>query len=89
MVAEILRDEPELATMTDEYGFQTIHALKSNGFEKKLELLLRHCADVNARGAECGNTLMNMVQNAAMIPSLVVVGADVNAQDASGKSVID
>lgn len=84
-VAEALAKTPGLATAPDKYGFQPIHVLDDAAFDAKLDLLLAHGADINAKTDE-GITLLHVVIDPEFIPALIRRGADVGARDNRGRT---
>lgn len=82
-VQKMLADKKQLATSTDEYGFQPIHLVDMYPDEPILNLLLENGADINARNDD-GVTILHIVTDPNAVPMLVKSGAMVEARDKRG-----
>ena len=82
-VRSMLATAPELATSTDEYGFQPVHLLDMYPDEAVLDLLLANGADINAMNDD-GITILHIVTDPDAVRLLIKRGASIEARDKRG-----
>jgi ankyrin repeat protein len=86
----LLKDNPELVNVGDEYGLTLLQWVAPGRHKDVAELLLARGADVNAKGNN-GSTALHSVARCCccepeMAELLLGKGADVNARDREGKT---
>lgn len=84
-VEAMLQDDPSLAVAKDTYGFQAVHVLDYQDFERVLSLLMRYGADVNAQNDQ-GSALLHILIDVQFLPAVLRAGADIELRDAEGRS---
>lgn len=86
-VGEALKQQPKLATATNQNGFSAVHVLDYADFSGKLALLQRFGADMNAQNDQ-GHGLLHMIIDPQFIPVAVAAGAEVNLRDTTGRTPV-
>lgn len=86
---EMLEDDPECVTESDEFGYTALHHAASRSRNELVTLLISQGADVHAQCADYGQTPLHCAAEHNAVPSirdLIDAGADPNATDRFGET---
>ena len=87
-VTPLLKDNPELISRRDAFGYTPLHDAALEGHKDMVELLLAKGADVNAKDKD-GNTPLHeaaYTNDRGFVELLLAEGAEVNAKNSSGST---
>lgn len=84
-VESALKKNPALATATDQYKFQAIHALDFIDFYEILAILINYGSDINAQ-TDSGHTLLHILTDPEFVSVVVDYGANLEIKDKQGRT---